>query len=103
MTNFPGYTTVVTDKSNVVLSFFDLSPEACVRYGFEEWEVPYCPLAAVGKTLRLMSREMMYAFSNNEIFITVIKGTIGGYAKAEKDVYDIDKMNYELDLEFMAG
>jgi hypothetical protein len=59
---------------------------------------PFCPLAAVGATIRLMDMGMITRFYKGELIINVIDS-----ARGTVDVYDHNRLDFELDLERMAG
>lgn len=59
---------------------------------------PMCPLAAVGRTLLDMSRVEIDAFYNGTLVIDVID-----VARRTVETYDIEKHDFELELERIAG
>ena len=59
---------------------------------------PMCPLAAVGRTLLHMNPSQTMAFERGDLVIDVID-----VARQTVETYDTEKVDFELELERIAG
>lgn len=97
MTDFIGYTAEI-DRVGYPKRKYDFTKETLLRQGVEYHEIPFCPLAVIGKMQSKLTRAELDAFLHNDLIIHVID-----VAKGTKYEYDYQQMAHELDMEILAG
>ena len=99
MTKFAGYvTTVIAPKeTNRLVRTFDFLLKRYAENDINDIP-PLNPLAAVGATLACLTIEDVYRFYDGELIINVIDS-----ARSRVEVYDSKRMDFEVDLERLAG
>lgn len=99
MIKFAGYvTTVIAPKeANRLVGAFDFLLKNYAENDIDNIP-PLNPLAAVGATLASMSIEDVYRFYEGTLIINVVDS-----ARGRVEVYDDKRMDFEVDLERLAG
>jgi hypothetical protein len=99
MTKFAGYvTTVIAPKdAKRLVGAFDFLLKNYAENNIDDIP-PLNPLAAVGATLARMSIEDVYRFYDGELVINVVNGS-----RRTVEVYDSVRMDFEVNLERLAG
>jgi hypothetical protein len=97
MSNFPGYIAIYKSSENTV-KVFDLTKKTLLEKGVEYYKIPFNPLAAVGAALNELNILEHNEFLCSRAVVHVIDVT-----RTTIEVYDIDRLNFELELEILAG
>ena len=101
MSDFLGYKVGVATKNDPIdYKFFDFSKETLMRAGVAYYEVPFNPLAAAARAERNLNPAELLSFLKNELVLNV-------YDLRDENViktaYDWEWMDYELEMEILAG
>lgn len=100
MSDFLGYKVELVRKNEKLPYFhFDFSKENLLGEGFEYHEIPFCPLAACGLAVSKLTSAETSLWLKGDLNLNVIDIRDNRLVTG----YDIDWMNFELDLEVLAG
>lgn len=102
MKPFDGYVTTVIDnrRADRVVLTCDFLKKHNPGYEMDPY-FPYNPLSAVGQTMHELvnhSSQLWKGFLEGLVIVNVINSATGAV-----EVYDIDRVNHELDMERIAG
>lgn len=101
MSDFIGYKVGIATKSNPTeYRELDFSKETLMKAGVPYYEIPFNPLAAAGRAVRDLTFAENLSFLKNELVLNVYDLR---NEKVIKTAYDWEWMDYELEMEILAG